>query len=403
MVRENRLSEDAVRNLSLAGSVASIVSLVVTFILIFTPWYSLQSEYVKGLITGSGLFLALALAFAVLMLRRSIASDPPFPNKRYTLELKKFYGSCDPNSCIKDTGKTFFFGNIETNVDIYVWDDKQGILPSEITLKSSSNDDSMLLLWAKENMPPTYRLGQMNNGVVSLSKINRKLIENESRSILEITYNELDYNIFSFTLDSIRNNNIRLQDYYPSIRNGDGFVQIDYGVPNAMGLAFMVTTSDGYLVLSRRNSDRAIRGGQLDCSIVEGLKPINENYTTTNTDYIEQEIKRSIREEVGELDSIDITICGIAYDREYGQWNIIGVINTESTHESICHRHPHREDGVEDNTLYCVSMYRKGKKSLIPLKGELSHESEIWGMSLIALYAALRKSGFTDADIEENF
>ena len=169
-----------------------------------------------------------------------------------------------------------------------------------------------------------------------------------------------------------------------------------------MGLALFVVTSDGYLVFSRRSENRRIRTGEYDCSIVEGLKPIVNDYSIYDDDYLVNECKRAFEEEVcTHFDGSRTILHGVVLDRAYGQWNAIGTIETPLTSKEISHLHSVRNDTYEKNDLFMVPVLNGDTFESSNLRMCLKRFRRVgfWDMALTALYATLRYLGAADDDL----
>ena len=137
-----------------------------------------------------------------------------------------------------------------------------------------------------------------------------------------------------------------------------------YPVPNAMGLALSVITSDDKIIFIRRNEKAGVRPGEYDCSFVEKLSPavseqIGEDlvtYDITSPDYIQKECERAFRENICDDTNIYIHIMGLILDRDFGHWNLGGYIRTELTSDEIKSRVNSRED-LTDRKLFFIPLH----------------------------------------------
>ena len=296
----------------------------------------------------------------------------------------------------------FYFGSLPTQLDLVVWDSGKKLTPEDITF---SADPSPVPLYdrirrTRENL--TYEV--QNNIMVSLVGADISLTDNDEQKKVSVRYRKTEYRLFYKTLmlweelglDSV------LADYDPESSAA-------YPIPNAMGMAFMVITADGCLVFSQRSREnRRIRPGEFDCSVVEGLKiretdPKGEGYCIDDECYLRSEIVRAFREEVcGGESGISILINGLALDRKYGQWNIIGVVDTTLTSGEIIRRHALREDTYEKQKLFCVPFRDAGgalsTEQLVPFMRKCRREG-MWDMALAVTASALRHVGFSTEDI----
>lgn len=298
---------------------------------------------------------------------------------------------------IKRDKGDFHLGNWDTSADIMIWDEAEGIKAENIRFYLDA--DKPPLYDEILETPVDMALEKQNNEMISLTKFTAYLSDNTESKNINISYQLIDYNLFSTTLNSRESYQIKqaISGYHKGIT---------YQAPNAMGMAFMVITKDKKLILSKRSESRRIRSGEYDCSIVEGLKPkVFENgellYKISDPLYLNKEIERSFMEEICVSTQNKYKIYGVVLDREYGQWNFVGTIKTELTADEIIRIHSVRNDSYEDNELFVYDFLKNGQKDRDQLREQLYniHEKEIWGMALTALYASLLELGYNNDDI----
>ena len=164
-----------------------------------------------------------------------------------------------------------------------------------------------------------------------------------------------------------------------------------FEIPNAMGLALMVVTSDRYLVFSRRSWNHRIRAGEYDCSLVEGLHLEGENpetgeYDIYDEDFVSQECLRAYREGIGDSEEgLELKLNGVLLDRSYGQWNLAGTLFTPRTGAQL--RQLCRTDGR--NELIFVKAEPEALAGALP---ELRHVG-MWDTALAVLQMTLQRLG----------
>ena len=236
--------------------------------------------------------------------------------------------------------------------------------------------------------------------MISVTAVSSELSDNTENMRVTIEYKLIKYTLFRKTIELLKAGDSGLHGEIDTYNSEEDC----FKVPNAMGLAFMVITSDNYFIFTQRSLQRNIRSGEPDCSIVEGLKPEVKQgdaveYDIDTDDFIGKEIKRGFQEEIcGEWrDDNIVTVHGITLDKDYAQWNIIGVIQTSLTAAEIERAHPKRHDSYEKNRLipieFCPNNSRKLQQALAGFLDE-----GMWDTALAVLYGALARMGIADVD-----
>ena len=300
-------------------------------------------------------------------------------------------------------GGNFYFGIIPTFVDLVICDMDKGIEPSDFCFEMESEE---IPLYKKIDRMRSNLVNEIqNNQMLSFIGLSAALSDDLEKKLVTIRYVPIEYKLFFKTLmlwDSANLNLNRILSTYDLERD-------IYTIPNAMGMAFMVVTSDGKLVFTQRSANRRVRPGEYDCSIVEGLKPNGMSddmpYDSADEDYLFFEARRAYHEEICANESIrEIKLIGVALDKEYGQWNVIGTIFAGITAEDMVRRHAVRADTYEKHGLEFVSyLSAEGKRDLSELKKKLEIyiQGKMWGMALVTLYATLKLLGFNDEEIKQ--
>lgn len=295
----------------------------------------------------------------------------------------------------------FYFGVIPTTVDIIIWDSLNYIDPHNILFLNTPVTFSLYRKIEKTKVDLDYE--EQNNKVISLVGTDTILNDETEEKILSIRFQAIDYRLFYKTLQM-------WEQFELNRKLADFDWRSDlYQIPNGMGLAFMVLTSDQKMLFTRRSKKRKVRSEEYDCSIVEGLKKSgkskeDQSYDINDENYLMHEMKRAFREEIcAEDENLVIRIYGLALDKSYGQWNLVGTISTSLSSDEILRKHPMRDDTYEDNQMLFVPYTdEKGNLSLSELESQLRlyRGDRLWDMALTPLYAALLQVGFTSQQID---
>lgn len=301
---------------------------------------------------------------------------------------------------------SFCFGSLPTSVDICTWDIAHGIDSASVCFNQCIAPPPALYRRI-ERIRCEQPSEIQNNIMISFLGMDETLTDNIETKQITIRYLPIQYRLFHRTLHLWNNPALNLNAVMSGYSSGSGG---DFPIPNAMGLAMMVITSDGYLVFSRRSGDRNIRPNEYDCSIVEGLKPgvvgdDSQVYDIDDAEFLLLEARRAYREEIcsDEAEILDIRFNAIVLDRAYAQWNVIGTIFTRASLSALINRHCVRDDTFEKTSIEGVSIRTEdGRLTLSHLEERLPHylQSGLWDMALAVLYAALRTVGFSDSEIE---
>ena len=285
----------------------------------------------------------------------------------------------------------FEFCKNKTTVDIILQDLRK---PISINFLEFSNE---IDFYKKiERISSNVAEPKQNDDMISVVRCISTRESNTDNLNIEIFFKTIEYKLFNKCIQLWNNERLKINE---KIYNYDSEEDV-FCIPNAMGLALMVITSDNYLVFSRRSSQRRIRTGEFDCSIVEGLKiEVSEShgleYDISDDNYVINECHRAYKEEVSYNDSnIDIKLNGIILDKQYGQWNIVGTIFTDRTKEQLIKEHPLRKDTYEKNQLIFVPL----EKQAIKQKLKDFNRVGLWDTALAVLKLTLLRIGL---DIED--
>ena len=167
----------------------------------------------------------------------------------------------------------YAFGLRKTSIDVVLWDSDKNIDAQNISFEVDTLDSP---LYTKiEHRKSNMEYESQNNKMISLVGIKVVLSDDTEEKELFIRYKEIEYRLFHKTLtmwDAFElDKEIAMFDWHSDL----------YLIPNAMGLAFMVLTSDNRMIFTRRSKKRHVRSGEYDCSIVEGLKPFGTRLNGT--------------------------------------------------------------------------------------------------------------------------
>lgn len=298
----------------------------------------------------------------------------------------------------------FYFSGLRTSADVVLWDLSRGIRSSDV---SFSPDGEIPALYGRIEgiRAPAEQISQ-NDRMLSLTGLRCGLSDNEERKQLEIRYRQIEYRLFRKTLKLWDHPRLNIPQ---RLSRYEGTERISaYEIPNAMGMAFFVVSSDHQLLFSTRSEERGLRPGETDCSVVEGLKPEAEDsagpYSVDSPDYLEREMRRAFREEICSDDAgLCCQIVGLVLDRQYGQWNLVGILRPAADAARLLRRTCVRDDTYEKTRLEAVPLRdAEGKPSLEAVREKLriARRRPMWGMAYTALYAALRSEGFSDGEID---
>ncbi len=300
----------------------------------------------------------------------------------------------------------FCLGTFKTSVDLIAWDKKSALSPDRIVFQMY--DEEIDFHKTISRIKTDARKSLQNDIMISVVKCDTYYLKDKELQVV-VTYKTVEYHLFEKTI-FLRNDprlymNRKLCEYTDS--------HSIFQIPNAMGMAFMVITSDKKLIFSRRSADRRIRRLEYDCSIVEGMK-LNDQitidgqireYGIDDSEFVECEVRRAYLEEIcPDASDIRIKISGIILDKEYAQWNIVGTIFTDKTQAEIEQLSAKRYDLYERRQLLFVPYTdENGNPSLANVFKALTEfrAQKMWSTAFAAVYAALMSLGFQDKDISE--
>lgn len=299
-----------------------------------------------------------------------------------------------------DTHGNFIFGNRQTSIHILDGDGHREYQPENMQFDIVDKE-------------PDF--GMMKNEVEYFHSITVKEIEEKAKNGENIPWNGDTLSLRKYAISRTPNSEefrIRLElvinPYYytyaaimhlndPCPDTGKTLKQyIDeysfeavgsYVLPNSVGMIIQVVTKDGYTFFSRRSDVSGFRPGESDVSIVEGL---SDQDIINHTLALDKAMIRAFQEEICDVDDRDneITpsVLGFAFDRQYNQWNIIGVIHCTLSCEEIIRRNASGLSGGWELKLEPV---------LFDIEHTMQYLSthKMWDMGIVTLYLSLVNDG----------
>ena len=325
-------------------------------------------------------------------------------------EERFFYrmiGAYLPNDLQTIIHGNYSVGTYVTTVDVLCWDNHSFILPENISFELENEE--IALYDQIEMMPISGEPLKQDDDVLSVVRFDQGLTTNEEQKYIRISCKICKYHLFRKTLDLWNKHTFNMSAEIAHYLNGEEEKR-RYTVPNAMGLALMVVTTDGKLVFSKRSSKRKVRSGEFDCSIVEGLLPkvekeiggVDAKYDFTAREYMAYECRRAFFEEICVDPQLSAHIFGLILDRKYGQWNFAGMIRSSLTSQQIEALHPTRDETTEVNQLrYVDYLGADGRRSVRAIKEELMliRKEGFWDTALTVLTGTMKILGFSDQEI----
>lgn len=322
----------------------------------------------------------------------------------------RMMGAYLPNDIETFVKGNLSIGNENTTIDVLCWDCRDFISPGHIAFELEGAD---IPYYDKiEAAPFKGEPLSQDDDILSVVQFEQSLTTNEEKKHLLMRCKLSKYHLFKKALDLWDKNGFSMSREIASYLNAEEDDRL-YPIPNAMGLALMVLTSDNKLVFSRRSTKRKVRSHEFDCSIVEGLLPVVDktlagkkvHYDFTDPNYIQKECWRAFCEEICASEEKDLTIelFGLVLDRKYGQWNFVGLIRSALTSAQIASRHPTRDDTTEKNELFYVGYLSKdGAPSIDPVRERvrLYRQDGFWDMALAVLFGTLTVLGFSREEID---
>lgn len=320
----------------------------------------------------------------------------------------RMIGSYLPNDMESYVHGNLSIGNHSTTIDVLCWDCKQYISPNDIVFELDGSDQPFYS--RIEAAQFSTEDNKQDDDVVSVVQFEQSLTTNDERKHLLLRCKLIKYHLFKKTLDLWNSNGFTMSKEIAYYLNADENNRY-YPIPNAMGLALMVVTSDNKLVFSQRSTRRRVRSNEFDCSIVEGLLPKVDKtvgdekvfYSYSEHGYIQNECRRAFCEEICTADRVDVKLFGLILDRKYGQWNLAGFIRTDLTSRQIESGHALRDDTTESNQLHFID-YRDEAGDLAISKVRdavlLFREYGLWDTALAVLVGTLSSLGFKQEEID---
>lgn len=159
--------------------------------------------------------------------------------------------------------------------------------------------------------------------------------------------------------------------------------------PNAFGLCMLVRSSDDQFLFGiRSRKGVALRPGESDVSVVEGLNPTKDIVAGSARVNLWQVAKRAADEEMAydtTIDEIELLCFGV--DLEYYQWLCLGLINARDSAEAILERRvAAAKDRYEYNDIFAIEASPAATMDFLENSG-------MWSSGIAATYYALRRLG----------
>lgn len=152
-----------------------------------------------------------------------------------------------------------------------------------------------------------------------------------------------------------------------------------------VGIVAVVITKDDWVILCKRGEMSAVRKGEYDASVVEGIEPIKDADSTNMRQRINifQSIARGCSEELGFTPSFDeINILGFGVDMRFYQYNFICTIHSRLTLDDI---KSDRNGTAIDKWETRLFALKYGIDEVL----EFINENKMWAFAMAALYWAL--------------
>ena len=321
--------------------------------------------------------------------------------------FNRMVGAYMPNNVQAMIRGNFSLGNHNTTVEVLSWDCHRFIPINNINFELTNEETS--LYDQIEYAPVQDKPLLQDDDVLSVVRYDQRLTTNDEEKYVLISCKVCKYHLFKKALDLWDKHSFNMSAEIAHYLNDDE-ERRKYSIPNAIGLALMVTTSDNMLVFSKRSSKRKVRSNEFDCSIVEGLLPkvekniggIFAKYDFSSREYISYECRRAFCEEICIDNSIESHIFGLILDRRYGQWNLVGMIRTRLTSKEIQTLHSTRDDTTEVNRLFFVKyLETDGSRKIDDIHDSLTlfRKDGFWDTALVTLAGTMSILGFSIEEI----
>jgi len=206
-----------------------------------------------------------------------------------------------------------------------------------------------------------------------------------------------DYYAFMATVLSLDKNlidppaSLTLRDRY--LAGHDPSEPIPF-LANGFGVALVIITKDGKMILSRRQATLSARPDELDVSVVEGVHPAHDRHNDHPGPDLYRTAIRGAMEELGvTLLRSDVVFLGFGVDMEYYQWGVIGMAEITETAQQVLARRTRGTAGKwETRTFELVDA--------VPQTAfEYLKNHKMWGTGKVAIYWALaRRCGKKQVD-----
>lgn len=225
-----------------------------------------------------------------------------------------------------------------------------------------------------------------NGPLMTLNKIVIGRTEQSEHMKVRLTFSESNYYTFialNKNLDKVLSNGQTIRSKY---LKGHPLEVPFKPLSNGFGVAIVVITSDNKVILTRRSIDSGIRPNELDISIVEAIHMPTDaggNGSHKGPDLYKTAI-RGAKEELGlNVGVEDVKLLCYGVDYKYYQWNMLGIIESNSNSTQIM---SNRTRGISGKwELDNLQFYNFEIKEIMNI---IKNES-IWDTGKAALYMAL--------------
>ncbi|MBX9747477.1 MAG: hypothetical protein K2X34_11285 [Hyphomonadaceae bacterium] len=224
-----------------------------------------------------------------------------------------------------------------------------------------------------------------NGKLYALASYSTSRADNERALALNLNVYETDYLHFLATVGELGKESVEApppggmrRTYFPS-----GVTpSVNPALAVGLGIVTLVRSSDNYLVFSRRSKDTAVRPGEVDVSVAEGISPDFDRSGAAVDPF--RAAARGIEEEIGIPFAPDaIHILGLAVDEQFYQWTLVAFAESTLTVDQMKAAKSTGASGMwESERLVAV-------KNTIPEVFGFLTSNKAWGFAWLCAYWAL--------------
>jgi len=335
-----------------------------------------------------------ALLGAIFGLVLSVVFDDALRNikRKIKRRFKRiFKGKNDLNSHL------FMLGDEE--IDFYVVEGDGDITLEHGSIKTSIKQNSVVLPDDIQEIKDAITLdeeektkqnlhGAWNGPLFGLHSYRRYRDGDAEEPVAIFNFHMSDYYTFLAT-------NKKINDPLPSgetIREKyipyDDLDQLVPFLANGFGVVLVVITGDDQVIMTKRSNDSAVRPGEHDVSVVEGVHPNMDQSPLHTGPCFFKAACRGANEELNlNVPEQAIQFLGYGIDLEYYQWNMIGYVRIEESFNEVKRlRSTGAADKWEAKQMTGEAFTKKNVAKLIM-------EKDMWATAKVALYWTLKKEG----------